>query len=111
MTNASGKKRTDWASRVIKAPPRTIYRALLDPAALVSWLPPEGMKGHIDAFDGREGGTYRMALTYDEPDHATPGKTSDTPISSRGGSWSWCRTSGSSNWSNSCPRNLRSRAP
>jgi uncharacterized protein YndB with AHSA1/START domain len=69
--------RTDSASRVIKASPRTIYRAFLDPGALVSWLPPKGMKAQIGGFDPREGGTYRMTLTYDEPDHAAPGKTSE----------------------------------
>jgi len=59
------------------ASPQTIYRAFLDPEALVSWLPPEGMKGHIDVFDPREGGTYRVALTYEGSDHSTPGKTSE----------------------------------
>jgi uncharacterized protein YndB with AHSA1/START domain len=77
MTNASGKKRTDSASRAIMASPRTIYQALLDPEALVSWLPPQGMKGHIFMFDPREGGIYRMALTYDGSYHSTPGKTSE----------------------------------
>jgi uncharacterized protein YndB with AHSA1/START domain len=59
------------------ASPQTIYRALLDPEALVSWLPPEGMKCHVDGFDPREGGTYRMSLTYEGLDHSTPGKTSE----------------------------------
>ncbi len=42
----------------------------------MSWLTPEGMTGRIDAFDPRAGGTYRMILTYDEPGHSTPGKSS-----------------------------------
>ncbi|HET8729337.1 MAG TPA: SRPBCC family protein [Alphaproteobacteria bacterium] len=70
-------KRTDRASRVIKASPGTIYRAFVEPESLVSWLPPKGMKGHLRAFDPREGGTYCMALTYDEPGGSAPGKTSD----------------------------------
>jgi len=49
----------------------------MDPEALVSWLPPTGMKGRIDAFDPREGGNYRMALTYEQPDHSAPGKASE----------------------------------
>jgi uncharacterized protein YndB with AHSA1/START domain len=77
MTNASGKKRTDSASRVIKASPQTIYRAFEDPGALVSWLPPKGMKGHIYEFDARAGGAYRMSLTYVGTDHSTKGKTSE----------------------------------
>ncbi|WHY82437.1 SRPBCC domain-containing protein [Siminovitchia fortis] len=60
MANALNNKRTDSASRVIKASPQTIYQAFLNPEALVAWLPPKGMSGHIDIFDPREGGTYRM---------------------------------------------------
>ena len=60
MVTERGKRRTDSASRVIMAPPPTIYRACMDPQALVAWLPPTGMKGHIAAFEPREGGMYRM---------------------------------------------------
>jgi hypothetical protein len=35
MTIPSGKKRTDSASRVIKASPQAIYKAFLDPEALI----------------------------------------------------------------------------
>ncbi|WCK56806.1 SRPBCC family protein [Aneurinibacillus sp. Ricciae_BoGa-3] len=77
MTNASSKKRTDSASRVIKASPHNIYKAFVDPEALVSWLPPKGMKGHILEFDARTGGAYRMSLTYLETSHSTQGKTSE----------------------------------
>jgi uncharacterized protein YndB with AHSA1/START domain len=77
MIDTSGGKRTDSASRVIKASPTTISQAFLDPAALVVWLPPEGMTGRIDRFDARAGGRYRMTLTYEEPDHSVAGKTSE----------------------------------
>lgn len=77
MNNASSKKRTDSASRVIKASPKTIYEAFVDPDAVASWLPPEGMKGQIYTFDAREGGAYEMALTFLGTDHTTPGKTSE----------------------------------
>jgi uncharacterized protein YndB with AHSA1/START domain len=76
MATESGKKRIDSASRVIRASPHDIYQAYMDPQAMVSWLPPEGMQGRIDSFDPREGGTYRMALTYEQRDHSVPGKTS-----------------------------------
>lgn len=84
MTNESGKKRIDSVSRVIKASPRTIYQAYMDPEALISWLPPEGMTGRIDAFEPRVGGTYRMTLTHDQPDHSAPGKTSEDSDTVRG---------------------------
>lgn len=77
LTNSTGKKRTDSASRVIKALPQNIYKALVDPEALVTWLPPKGMKGHIFEFDARVGGAYRMSLTYLEAEHSTLGKTSE----------------------------------
>jgi uncharacterized protein YndB with AHSA1/START domain len=76
MTHAPGN-RVDAASRVIKASPRRIYEAFMDPKALVSWLPPKGMKAHIDTYESREGGIYQITLVYDEPDHSAPGKTSE----------------------------------
>jgi len=76
MTNGSSNKRTDSASRVIMAPPQIIYQAFLNPESLISWLPPKGMSGHVDTFDPREGGTYRLTLTY-EMDFSASGKTSD----------------------------------
>jgi uncharacterized protein YndB with AHSA1/START domain len=69
-------KRTDQAATIIHAPPTIIYRALTDPKELVAWLPPSGMRGRIESFDLREGGGYRMILTYDAPDQRVRGKTS-----------------------------------
>lgn len=74
---ASGKKRTDSASRVIKASPEALYHAFVDPTALAAWLPPSGMQGRIHEFDARAGGTYRMSLAYLDPQHSGMGKTSD----------------------------------
>jgi uncharacterized protein YndB with AHSA1/START domain len=51
-TKASGERtRTDIASRVIKASPQGLYRALLNPEAVASWQPPKGMMCRIYAFD------------------------------------------------------------
>jgi uncharacterized protein YndB with AHSA1/START domain len=75
MTASVG--RTDTASRIIRASPRTIYRALLDPEAIVRWRPPAGMKAHVYAFDPREGGTFRMSFSYVDASHDVRGKTSD----------------------------------
>ncbi|MFS0647344.1 hypothetical protein [Siminovitchia sp. 179-K 8D1 HS] len=51
MNNKSNRIRT--ASRIIKAKPQAVYQAFMDPKALVTWLPPIGMEGRIDAFDAR----------------------------------------------------------
>jgi uncharacterized protein YndB with AHSA1/START domain len=65
--------RTDRASRVIAAPLERVYAALVDPDALIAWLPPEGMSGRFERFDARPGGSYRMVLTYADASGA-PGK-------------------------------------
>ncbi|EMT50279.1 activator of Hsp90 ATPase 1 family protein [Brevibacillus borstelensis AK1] len=77
MTTPSSKRRTDTASRIIKASPSKIYEALVDPVALISWLPPKGMSGQILKFEARVGGSYQMSLTYLDKDHSTRGKTSE----------------------------------
>ena len=58
--------RTDRASRVMAAPPERVWAALVDPEALLAWLPPGGMTGRFERFDARPGGTYRMVLTYSD---------------------------------------------
>jgi uncharacterized protein YndB with AHSA1/START domain len=65
--------RTDRGSRVIAAPPGRVWAALVDPRALMAWLPPGGMTGRFERFDARPGGSYRMVLTYADASGA-PGK-------------------------------------
>jgi len=71
-------------SRIIRAPREAIYRACIDPEALAAWRAPDGMTARVHAFDAREGGTYRMSLTYTDPRHSPPGKTSDDTDSFEG---------------------------
>jgi uncharacterized protein YndB with AHSA1/START domain len=49
------------------APPAMVYRALLDARAVATWKVPTGMTSHLHAFDTREGGCFRVSLTYDGP--------------------------------------------
>jgi len=49
--------------RVFRSPPERVYRAFLDPAALVKWLPPDGFTGTVHQLDARVGGVYRMSFT------------------------------------------------
>jgi uncharacterized protein YndB with AHSA1/START domain len=58
----------------IRAPRVAVYRAFLDADAVQRWMVPDGMTSQVHAFDGREGGTFRVSLTYDAPTGA--GKTS-----------------------------------
>jgi uncharacterized protein YndB with AHSA1/START domain len=53
--------------RRINAPPAIIYRALIDADAVARWMVPTGMTSHVHAFDPREGGAFRISLTYDAP--------------------------------------------
>jgi len=48
--------------RVLRAPPERIYRAFLDGAAMVKWLPPHGFTGKIHHLDAKIGGTYKMSF-------------------------------------------------
>ncbi len=49
------------------APRSVVYEALLNPRALEIWRVPEGMTGQVHTFEGREGGVFRVSLSYDEP--------------------------------------------
>lgn len=52
--------------RHIKAARPAVYRALLDPDAVARWRVPSGMTCHVHEFDAREGGFFRVSLTYEE---------------------------------------------
>lgn len=49
--------------RVLRATPDRVYRAFLDPAAMVKWLPPNGFTGTVHEMDARVGGGHRMSFT------------------------------------------------
>jgi uncharacterized protein YndB with AHSA1/START domain len=49
--------------RVLKAPADRVYRAFLDPDALVKWMAPHGFTAKVHHMEARVGGTYRMSFT------------------------------------------------
>jgi uncharacterized protein YndB with AHSA1/START domain len=55
------------SSRRVNAPRANVYRALLDARAVATWMVPTGMTSQVHAFDPREGGCFRISLTYDVP--------------------------------------------
>lgn len=61
-------------ARRVRAPRADVYRALVDPEAIATWRVPAGMRSEVHEFDAREGGAFRVSLTYDAPDRT--GKTS-----------------------------------
>jgi uncharacterized protein YndB with AHSA1/START domain len=40
-----------------------VYRAFLDPDALVKWMPPHGFTAKVHELDATPGGSYRMSFT------------------------------------------------
>ena len=65
---------TTRLSRHIRAPRGRVYEALIDAGAIQRWMVPDSMTSHVHSFDAREGGTFRISLTYDAP--TDTGKTS-----------------------------------
>jgi uncharacterized protein YndB with AHSA1/START domain len=62
------------ASRHLAARPDQVFRALTDGDLIGRWRVPDGMTSQVHEFDGREGGEFRVSLTYDRPTDA--GKSS-----------------------------------
>lgn len=69
--------RTDTATRLVQASPEAVYRAFVDPDALIAWLPPEGMSGRVLQFEPWEGGGYRIELALERDEPGVSGKTSE----------------------------------
>ncbi len=51
----------------VDAPRPAVYRALVDADAIATWRVPDGMTAYVHEFDAREGGRFRVSLTYDLP--------------------------------------------
>lgn len=51
----------------VNADRASVYRALTDGQAVATWMVPDGMTSEVHAFDAREGGAFRISLTYDKP--------------------------------------------
>jgi uncharacterized protein YndB with AHSA1/START domain len=55
-------------SQRVRASRPAVYRALLDSDAIAKWRVPAGMTSHVHQFEPREGGSFRVSLTYMTPD-------------------------------------------
>lgn len=49
--------------RVLRASPEKVYRAILDPDALVKWSPPNGFTAKVYHLEAKVGGTFQMSFT------------------------------------------------
>ena len=48
---------------MLRTTPERLYRAFIDPDAMVKWLPPNGFTAKVHDMDARVGGTYKMSFT------------------------------------------------
>jgi uncharacterized protein YndB with AHSA1/START domain len=49
--------------RVLRASPKKVYRALLDPDAVVKWNPPNGFTAKVHQLEAKVGGTFKISFT------------------------------------------------
>ena len=66
-------------STYVNAPPAEVYRLLLDGGSIAEWRVPDGMTGEVHEYDAREGGRFRISLTYSAADqHGKSAAHTDT---------------------------------
>jgi len=65
---------TTEVTRHFKAPREKVYAALTDGSAVARWMVPDGMTSRVHVFEAREGGPFRVSLTYEAQEAV--GKTS-----------------------------------
>ncbi len=49
--------------RVFSAPPERVFKAFIDPDALVKWMAPHGFTAKVHHLDTKVGGTYKMSFS------------------------------------------------
>lgn len=49
--------------RVFSAPPERVFKAFIDPDALVKWMAPHGFTAKVHHLDVKVGGTYKMSFS------------------------------------------------
>jgi uncharacterized protein YndB with AHSA1/START domain len=66
----------------LNAPPAKVYRALTTAAGVEAWMVPDGMTSRVSEFEPREGGSFRISLTYE--DKSAQGKSEEHTDTHRG---------------------------
>jgi uncharacterized protein YndB with AHSA1/START domain len=57
-----------------------VFDSLVNREALETWLPPGDMTGRFETFDPRPGGSYRLVLTYANPEASQAKSTDNSDI-------------------------------
>jgi succinyl-diaminopimelate desuccinylase len=63
---------------LVRAPRTDVYRALVDPRAVARWRVPDGMTAEVREWEPREGGRFRVSLTYLGDEAGKSGGRTDT---------------------------------
>ncbi|MEV0766570.1 SRPBCC domain-containing protein [Nocardia sp. NPDC050435] len=58
---------TTMIGKHVNAPRPDVYRLLVNAEAVQTWQVPTGISSEVHEFDPREGGRFRITLTYDDP--------------------------------------------
>ena len=57
------KSNTVKLHRVLSAPPERVFKAFIDPDALVKWMAPHGFTAKAHHLDAKVGGSYKMSFS------------------------------------------------
>lgn len=57
------KSNTVKLHRVLSAPPERVFKAFIDPDALVKWMAPHGFTAKVHHLDAKVGGSYKMSFS------------------------------------------------
>ncbi|MGB9189473.1 SRPBCC family protein [Acinetobacter sp.] len=57
------KSNTVKLHRVLSAPPERVFKAFIDPDALVKWMAPHGFTAKVHHLDEKVGGSYKMSFS------------------------------------------------
>ena len=63
---------------LVRAPRSRVYAALLDADAVQRWRVPDGMTAEVHEWEPREGGRFRVSLTYHGDEAGKSGAHTDT---------------------------------
>jgi uncharacterized protein YndB with AHSA1/START domain len=63
MSATTSNTNTIRLHRVLRSTPGRVYKAFLDPDAMVKWLPPNGFTGKVHHMEAKVGGSYKMSFT------------------------------------------------
>ncbi|OTG75120.1 toxin [Acinetobacter sp. ANC 4169] len=62
-TETNTESNTVKLHRVFTAPPERVFKAFIDPDALVKWMAPHGFTAKVHHLDAKVGGTYKMSFS------------------------------------------------